>query len=199
MTSRTSNKVKLFNSNSDFERLNMKPILVKRFNNEEYKLNKQNQENLKKIDKLRIYTRNVKNLENFKTLLSNSRKNFFKPSKKKFTPNFEFRKLETKIIHQKPKLKSLLKTVTNGGFLPQRNSDNLFLTDFLAGNMKDNYPDAISLIKEESPLSENAEEIGKLKEELKPKGNRAMLAPVNDTLNKIYKTDDDLAAKLKEV
>jgi hypothetical protein len=171
-------------------------ITYTKFNQEEFQKKKILEENMKKLKKMRNYTVKVKKLHNFNFLfkeLSLTQRN----SKRKFVPMFDFKRVK----HHKKENKSLKKTETKHfkkKSSTRQSLENFFLTDLTSASLKEMYPDAISISKENNPNKIKLE-IGRLREGLKPVKKKVILAPVKTTLEKIYKTDNDLEGKIKEV
>ncbi len=151
---------------------------------------------MKKLKKLRNYTVKVKKLHNFNFLfkeLSLTQRN----TKRKFVPKFDFKRVK----HHKNERKSFKKTESKHfkkKSSTRQSLEKFFLTDLTSASLKEMYPDAISISKENN-VNKTKLEIGRLREGLKPVKKKVLLAPVKRTLEKIYKTDNDLEGKIKEV
>lgn len=168
----------------------------KTFNQEEFLKKKEYEENMKKLKKIRNYTVKVKKLHNFNFLFKETTVNQ-RNVNKKFIPKFDFKR----VILKKNERKSFKKTETK--HIKKRSStkqslDNFFLTDPNSNSIKEMYPDAISINKDIN-LNKTKLDIGKLKEGLKPVNKKVILAPVKRTLDKIYRTNNILEGKIKEV
>ena len=160
------------------------------------KAERENLENMKKLKKLKAYNLFVKDLHNFKSLLNN--KDSKSVNKLKYKENYV-----TKSDTKSPKFLKNVKKIEYNKTTNKMKVNAFFLTDI---SKKDNYPDVISnsiegnnLLNNYGKETKNLTEIVVLKKELQSRTKKSFGESVRLVLNKIYKTDEKLKGKLREV